>query len=364
MNEPINPPSAVQAFGNTFSFWQRFRTTFGPAVVGLLGGALTAGIAATSLLPILRNAAETYSKYPSLQAPSLVGDFRLPSVLSIPLVCLGVAAPFAMGFATARLVKPKDWWEAVSAGLSTAATASATAYLLWIGWMVTMAMVIVPSISDLTLISNSTRTPTEATASPSDVLTDHYPDLKATPADERGHLFFPKIVSDQVVGSAYSVWYGVLVSMAAVGVPGFCGTLVATWLRGREGSQCSRLLSYFELTVATSVPLGLLLYSAVQVGFPIDQQTAWFRTAVMVVSSAVVISGVVNRWNWSIRLVAAVSWALVLFGVGVGESYSWPLTYAAYGIYVGLVLLLLRQYRNVLGQQTALKPGTALAGTL
>src|SRR5438445_7265180 len=134
--------------GNTPGFWWRFRLTFGPALVGLLGGGLTIGIALSALAPLLKNVANTYAKYPSLQPPWLARDVQLPHVILIPLAILGVVAPLGMGLATAWLVRSKDRWGDVSAGLTTALTSSLAAYVVGIGWAVTMATVVVPSISD------------------------------------------------------------------------------------------------------------------------------------------------------------------------------------------------------------------------
>jgi hypothetical protein len=343
VNEQTTPPPPAQTPGNTLSLWTRFRATFGPAVVGLLGGALTVGFAFSTMPPILRACGETYAKYPSLQASWLMQDFTPTAAVLIPFFLLAVAAPFVMGLVTARLVRPKDRWEAVSAGLTTAATASFAAYVLWIGWAATIATVIVPSISDFTLFGQSTRAPAGATAHPSDVLTETYPDLKATPADARGDVFFPKIVSDQVVGSAFGVWYGVITAVAAVGVPGLCGTLAGAWLLRRAGGRWAKLVSYLELTVATSVPLGLLVIGSLPLVFPLDQPVAWLRFTALVTASAVVVAGVVKGWGWPVRVVAAVSWGFVLFGAGLGGHTHWPAAAAAYAVYGGLALLLVRQ---------------------
>lgn len=343
MNDPTTPQPAAQIPGSALSFWLRFRATFGPAGVGLLGGALTVGVAFASMPPILRACGETYTKYPSLQAPWLMRDFSPPVAVLIPLVLLAVAAPFLMGLVTARLVRPKDRWEAVSAGLTTAATASFAAYVLWIGWAVTIATVIVPSISDLTLFGQSTRAPAEATAHPSDVLTESYPDLKATPADARGDVFFPKIVSDQVVGSAHGVWCGVVLAVAGVGVPGLCGTLAGAWLLCRGGARWKTLLTYAELTVATSVPLGLLVVASLPPLCLFGQPMAWVRFAALAAVSAAVVAGVMKQWGWPVRVVAAVAWVFVAFGPGVGEHSSWPVAAAAYTVYAGLGLLVARQ---------------------
>lgn len=344
--------AAAHTPGNALTFWVRFRTTYGPATVGLIGGALTVGVAFVSMTPILRACGQTYAKYPTLQPPWLAGDFTLPDAVLIPLFLLGVVAPFVTGFVSARVVRPKDRWEAVSAGLKTASTASFAAYFLWIGWAVTMAMVIVPSISDLTLFGNSTRAPAEATAHPSDALTDSYPDLKTTPGDDRGGVFFPKIVSDQVVGSAYGVWCGVLIAVATVGVPVFCGTLAGARLLRRSGSWWGNLVPYAELTVATSVPVGLLMVAAVPDGLPVGQPMVWMRFTALCAVSAVVVAGVANRWGWPVRITAAVSWCLVLFGAGVGGHTAWPITAAAYTVYGGLTLLVVRQMATRMNTQT------------
>lgn len=343
MNGPITPQPAAQTAGNTLRFWPRFRATFGPVGVGLAGGSLTTGVALVSMTPILRACGDTYAKFPSLQAPWLMGDFTPPVVVLVPLFVLGVAAPFLMGLVTARLVRPKDRWEAVAAGLTTAVAASFAAYVLWIGWAVTMATVIVPSISDFTLFGHSTRAPAEATAHPTDALAETYPDLKATPADARGDLFFPKIVSDQVVGSAFGVWYGVVMAVAAVGVPGLCGTLAGAWLLPRAGGRWAKLVSYLELTVATSVPLGLLVIAPLPLVSMSGQPMAWLRFTALVAASAVVIAGVVQRWGWPVRVVAAVSWCFVVFGAGLGGHTHWAAAAAAYAVYGGLALLLVRQ---------------------
>lgn len=343
MRTEITSQSVAQTSGGAFTFWTRFRATFGPAVVGLVGGTLTVGIAFVSLTTILRSCSDTYAKFPSVRTPWLAGDFTLPVVACIPVVLLAFVSPFAMGLVTAHLVRPKDRWEAVSAGLTTAATSSATAYLLWIGWMVTVAMVIVPSVSDMNLFANSTKLPAEATAHPSDVLLAPYPDLKATQADERGASFFAKIVSDQVVGSAHGIWCGVAMSVATVGLPGLCGTLAGTWLLRRRGAWWSKLFAYLELTVATAVPLGLFLFFVGSPGGFVEPPMTWFQFVSLIAVSAVVFAGGVAGWNWPLRLVAAFAWVMTLTGVGFRDSTSLAAVMAIVVGYGGLAFLLVRQ---------------------
>ena len=351
MNDPMTPIALPSE--SSLPFWSRFRVTFGPALVGLIGGALTVGIAWVLMIQVFKNIAGVYAKYPSLDAPWPARDFTLPYAVLVPLVVLAVAAPFIIGLVTARLVRPKGQWEAVSAGLTTAATASAAAYVLWIGWVVTIAMVIVPSISDMTRLGNSSRIPAGTVAHPSDVLTEPYPELKATPADDRGGLFTNKIESDQVVGSVYGVWFGVILSMAAIGQPAFCGTLAGAWLLRRGGSRWSNLVSYFELTVATAVPLGVLVYQFVRVGFMFGQPFNWLRCAALAMVSAAVVTGVMSRWSWPIRLVTAFAWAMILVGVGIDGPDARPISYAAYAVYGGLAFLLFQKWHSAPGQPVA-----------
>lgn len=339
--------------GNELAFWSRFRETFGPALVGLIGGTLTVGIGWSSMIQVFKNIAAVYAQYPSLDAPWPARDFTLPFAVLVPLVLLAVAAPFIIGLVTARLMRPKDQWESVSAGLTTAATASAAAYVVWIGWVVTIGMVIVPSAPDMIVLGKSSRTPAEVTAHPSDVLTTPYPELKATPVDDRGELFFSKVMSDQIVGSVHGVWFGVIVSMAAVGLPAFFGTLAGAWLLRRGGSRWSNLISYLELTVATAVPLGVPVYQVVRVGFVLGQPIDWLRCAALAMISVVVVKGVIARRSWPIRLVTASAWALVLFGAGIGGQFTTPIAYAAYAVYGGLAFLLFQKWHSASGQPPA-----------
>jgi hypothetical protein len=305
--------------------------------VGLLGGGLTIGVGYAAMATLLKNVANTYDKYPSLQPPWLARDISLPAIIQIPLVILGVVAPFGMGMATAWLVRSKDRWAEVSAGLTTALTGSLAAYVLWIGWAVTLATVVVPSISDLTLFGDSTRAPAAAAGNPSDALAQRYPDLKDTPADERGARFFPKIISDQVVGSAYGVWLGVGVSLATVGLLAFCGTLAGGWLLRRGGSWRSMVVPYFELTVSTSICAGLLICVPLGLRDPLS----WFQLLALVAGTTLVVLGVIGRWNWLLRVAIALTWVLVVSGAGFDNrmpAWTAGAAYLAYGV-LGFLLV-------------------------
>jgi FtsH-binding integral membrane protein len=301
---------------------------------------LTVGFGHAACATLLKNAASTYATFPSLQPPRLACDLTLPALVQVPLVILGVLAPFGMGLATAWLVRSRDRWDRVSAALTTALTAAAAAYVLWIGWAVTLAMVVVPSIADLTLLGNAARAPVGAPGHPSDPLVRQYPDLSDAPPDERGGRFFAKIVADQVVGSASGVGLGIAFALATVGLIGFCGTLAGSRLLRRGGSWRSVLVPYFELTVSTSVASGALVSALLGLR---DSMSGFGAVALAAVTTLVVV-GVVSRWHWVPRVAAAVAWVLVLSGAGLDDRMPESVARTADAAYVILAGLLFRQW--------------------
>jgi hypothetical protein len=332
---PYVPVAAAK--NSAAGFWSRFRITFGPALVGLVGGGLTFGIALVTMSTLLKNVGNTYAQYPSLQTPWLAGAVSMPSVLRVPLLILGFAGPLAMGLATAWLVRSRDRWAEVTAGLTTALTSSLAAYMVGLGWSVTLALVVVPSISDLTLLGNATQAPAQANGHPSDVLAERYPDLRDVPANERGGQFFAKVISDQVIGSAYTVWLGIGMSLGTVGLVGFCSTLAGGWLLRRGGSWHSILVGYGELTVSTAWAAKQLLFLALGIG-----GSSWFSASCLVLATVFVVTGVVRRWHWLLRLEVALLWILVLAQAELVGT-PWP-AWAACLVYSIVGCLLLRQW--------------------
>jgi hypothetical protein len=354
---------AAQTQVDTLSFWPKFRVTFGPALVGLLGGALTLSFNYAMLQPVLRACANTYSAFPSVTPSCLACDLPLSNSMILPLLLLGMAMPFLLGLVASHLARPKDSWQAVSAGLTTAATASATAYVLWIGMAVNIAMVTAPSVSDTQLLASATRTATDATAHPTDALVKQYPDLQSTPGDKRGDLLFSKIIADQVVSSAFGVGYGVLFSGLLIGIPVLCGTVAGSWLLKRSGSRCSKFCLYLELTAATSIPC-MLVFAVLTnefllvgtanslagpsasslLGYPAGNPIIWVRLVALGLISGAIIVGVVHRWNWPIRLVMALTWFIAFVGIGINGREPGLMAYVAYAAYAGLAFLLVQKW--------------------
>ena len=146
MSEGINTVSEAPTDGHAIGFWSQFRRTLGPWLVGLCGGGLTVGVVCSGLLPLMKNSSKTYAEFPSLQPPRLANDVSLSAAILATLQMIGGLAPFGMGLATAWLVRAKDRWEEISAGLSTAFAGSLAAYVVGIGWAVSVTTVVVPLI--------------------------------------------------------------------------------------------------------------------------------------------------------------------------------------------------------------------------
>src|SRR5262249_17121628 len=101
------------------SLSQRLRPTLGPPLAGLPGGGVVRRMGLMGVVVLLRNCAATYDKFPSLARPWLARDLGLPEWLILPLSLLGCVLPFAMGLATVWLVRPRDFWADLSAGITT-----------------------------------------------------------------------------------------------------------------------------------------------------------------------------------------------------------------------------------------------------
>jgi hypothetical protein len=170
--------------------------------------------------------------------------------------------------------------------------------------------------------------------------------LKDVPADERGARFFAKIISDQVVGGASGIWLGVGFSLTTVGLLGFCGTLAGGWLLRRGGSVRSVIVPYFELTVSTSVAAGMLICVAIGLRDALNG----FGAVCLVAVTALVVTGVIGRWNWLLRVATALAWVMVLSGAGLDTRMPEVVTWGGYLAYSVLGVLLVRHWFS-LGRQ-------------
>lgn len=314
--------------------WGRLRTTFGPAIAGLLGGAFLGLAALPSTAPLSNSVGATYAKFPSLPAPSIASDAQIPTALAVVALVLGLGLPLLTGALAVWLARPRDLWEDVSAGLTAGLAASLSAFVCCIGWAVVLAFVIVPSIADLTLVCDSQQ--------PAANLAARYPDLEQIEAEKRGGTMMGKIVSDQVDGSAKGVRWGVLASLLTMGTLAFSGTLAAGYLSRRNERLGCVVVPYFEITVPPAVSLSWGLWLAVsgasQGLFAANPfETGIVQALGLLAISAVMIVAALRRWPWALRVCLALTGVICLKHGGQG-LLGWTIVLAAMGL-TGVLLL-------------------------
>src|SRR5262249_4649549 len=159
------------------------------------------------------------------------------------------------------LVRPKDTWAGLSAGISTGLCATLAATACGFGWAITMGYVLVPSLPDLQLLADPAAPQTPAPANAGHARhaprrgqpTQTYPRPKEIPEQERSNLLYRKIVADQVTNSGAAPLMALGFTLALYGAVAVCGTLAARYLLQRGGHPSEILWPYVELTVPGSV---------------------------------------------------------------------------------------------------------------
>jgi hypothetical protein len=309
------------------------RSTFGPAVAGLLGGAFLGLAALPTAAPLSNNVAHTYDSFPSLPVPSVASDVQFHPALQAAALILGFGVPILTGAFVVWLARPRDVWEDASAGVTAALAAALSAFASCIGWAFMLAFVIVPSIYDLTLLSESRQQGAD--------LAERYPDLEQIEPEQRGGKVMAKVVSDQVDGGARAARWGVVASLLTMGTLAFSGTLAAGALRRRNEPLRRVALPYLEMVVPATVSLAWGLSLAVS-GVRHNLLANPLETGVVQVLglagiSAVMIAAALRRWPWAPRTCLALTGVVWLIYARQG-LLPWLLVLAAAAV-TGIVLL-------------------------
>ncbi len=323
--------------------WFRLRSAVGPTLAGLVGGATLGLVALPNMAPLCRNMAATYAGYPSLERPWPAASFDVPGWLEVLAIGIGLAGPVAVGALAVWLARPRDIWGDFSAGLSAATAATLSAFAAGIGWPALLALVVVPSIPDLTLLGES---PPAGKAQP---LAQHYPDLRQVEPGKRGSQLTAKVVTDQSAGGLRGIWVGLLLSAVTAGSAALAGAMTAGYLRRRGDRLSSAIAPYLEVTIPLTATIALaaavLLTPAwsVLIGDnPLD--VGWPALAGLVAVSALMIAGVLGRWPWPVRLCLALT---LLTGIlqARHDGVPWFLPVAAMAL---AAFMLVRQFRGKL----------------
>src|SRR5262245_57695695 len=240
--------------------WLRVRTTFGPVLAGLVGGVLAGLTALPSLAPLCRNLAATQATFPDWPGPWFGFAEALPLEIAFVAWAFGTIALVFTGAAVVRLARPADGWADWSAGLSASLAATLAALVSCVGWPVVLALVVVPSISDLTLVCDAAATPSPDAAAE---FTRRYPQLGAVDANQRGDLLMARIVTAQATGASTAVWLATVGSLLSAGVLALIGTLAAGYLSRQVKGFRARTIAYLELTLPFATTMAMACWAAV-----------------------------------------------------------------------------------------------------
>ena len=317
----------------------RLRETFGPTIAGLVGGAFTAILVLSVTAQMCRNSADTYATFPSLTAPPLAVSIEVPRVLILVGAILACGGLLAVGPLAVALVRPRDWWGDLSAGLTAGLVAACTTYLIGVGWVTSLATTVVPCLSDLTFVTKPDTTPAK--------LAERYPDLESVEPKERGPIMMAKIVSDQVSGTAVGVWSGALLSLLTAGLFGACGTMAVGYLRRRGDHPRQAVWSYIGMTVPTAITLGAFLAWAVS---PVlgnltvtSIRPSLLGLLLLVVASAINLLDAIRRQHLVRRIVVLACW-FVLCTQLLRPEMMWIVSLAA--ILLSTTLLAMLPWRE------------------
>jgi hypothetical protein len=309
---------------NPASLGTRLRETFGPVLAGLVGGGLSLVLALAVSSSLCRNMAVTYAKFPSLPTPFMampIGDLPGGMILGAMFAAGGLLLVGPMAVA---LVRPKDGWGDLSAGLSAGLVAAGTTYVLGLGWTTTLATTVVPSISDLTFVTNPDTTP--------EALSERYPDLAVVEAKERGGIMMAKIVSDQASGGATGVWIGVATALLTAGVTGVCGALAAGYLRRRGDARRTALWAYLGMTLPSVITIGVaivwLLGPALETMLRMDVRISSLSAIGLTLFAIANGVGAVRRQPAILRTATLLGWFVILAQI-IQPQIPWLLTLLA-----------------------------------
>jgi hypothetical protein len=354
------PPSMAQLLW----IWLRtnVRAAVWTVVIGVVCGALsTLAIDLQAMTAVLQNVARTYRYFPSLERPLLAIDLAVPDWVVYSACLVGLIAWLGMGLFTYLLVRPRDRWSEVGAGLGTGLAAGLSQFTFGTGPATVLALAIVVSLQDLKLLAEGYATragppvseePQQPKPHPQDALLEKYPDLAAVPEQQRAGILYGKIAADNVAGTFLGIWLALLMSFWAGAGMAVCQTTVAGSLLRSRNRLRAVFLPYLEL----SLPAGILIAwpALILAGLclKMPMMLAWWL--VFPLTGIVFLLAMVSvrqRWPWVFRLVLQAAWLVT--AVFLFDQVPWFVAAAA-----SCSVAILLAYYYVRRRQ---RPGTGLA---
>jgi hypothetical protein len=318
----VEPPSGFIVIRR----WMR--KNFGPARRVLVLSLVFGGLLSLLPLSVVRDAAgevrEVYqTSFPTREPPrALMLLFSLPTR---PLRVVGWSGSLTfilfIGVIVARVFRPSDLTGAIRIGAAMGLATATFALLLGYGWVEVIGNTLRPTLPDLNLVSDAVGASEKGTQHGQrmarQVLSARYPDLEGEPHPIGATL--NKVVFDMIAGIPAGIWAG-------LGT-----TLLAYWGERPKRKLAGALARYLEVALPTSLVLLLL-------GGAARDLSVWGQAlvvpgglqALLIIPAMVVgVLSIPPRWPASVRYTiyaaVAVCVLLTLFRQDVGD----PMVHAA-----------------------------------
>jgi hypothetical protein len=336
-------PLSVRPAGMARLLWlwlrKNIRVTLWTVALGMVCGHAGVKTGFESLRTVMRNGAALYAnQFPSC-APPLLAGWDVPDWLFALAQALGAVALLGMGLFAVLIVRPRDRWGDLAAGLATGLVAGITGFATTLGWKMILGATLLQSWGDLALLGRASRTeaagrPAGGRPHPSDVLAEKYPDLRNVTPDRRGEVFARKIAYDLALNIQLGIWAGMAGSLGLFAGMATGQALAAGYLLRRRRRVRAVLLPYLELTVPTLLavltPLAVVRFSMVTESlaagagefdtavlakrhYPVAADFfTWPVALLLVVLAVLATAGILRGWRWQLRVAVYAVWACAL----------------------------------------------------
>jgi hypothetical protein len=341
-------PLSVRPPGMAHLLWlwlrKNIRVTLWTVALGMVCGGLGVTAGFESLRMVVRNGAALYANdFPSCTPPLLAVDWAIPDWVFGLVRVLGSVAMLGMGLFAVLIVRARDRWGDLAAGLATGLVAGITGFTTSLGWKTVLGSTLLASWGDLALLGRASRPegppaaagrPAGGRPHPSDVLVEKYPDLRNVPPERRGEVFSRKIAYDLALNIQLGIWAGMAGALGMFAGMATGQALAAGYLLRRRGRVRAIVLPYLELTVPSItvvlVPWAMVRFSTVAGSlaagagefdlavlakrhYPVVAAVfTWPALLLLVVLAVLSTGGVLRGWRWQVRLALYVVWACAL----------------------------------------------------
>jgi serine/threonine-protein kinase len=321
----VRPPSITELL----RLW--LRQSFGAAgwtiPIGLLCGLLmSALIWLLGINPAMNDLAESYVALTGHSSFWLAIPGReLPTWLANIVGLVAFLVVGAQGLLTARLVRPMNRHADLAAGLITGLISAVTFFTLGFGWFAVMARTLMGTdaktdlwdLSRATWVEKGSATevppaPDRPGLRPRDQLLEKYPRLRELSAQGRARALYDKIAFEMLTSIPLGIWFGMLAALGICVPVSVSGTLAAGASLRRDGRIWRALPAFLELVLPVAVfcGYGIVLLVVPMIG-PSINLPAWYIVLILMMT-ALAITGVRRRWHWLVRLALHSCWILML----------------------------------------------------